>query len=202
MLIAVAASCVWLGWQCDFARRQREAVVKVEELGGFAFYSHEWDDSNDFLSLTATRKPWPTWLEKLVGIDSLDPVVAAWLDGGSEVKDSDLAWILDRLPRLRSLNLHGASITSAGISRIAELPKLRTLDLADTCINDSAMPNIGQLHALRSLDLCHTRVTDHGLLVLHRLRELRSIYVESTGVTEEGMAQLRHALPQVKRRRY
>ena len=54
-------SCVWLGWKIERARKQREAVAWVQELGGELSCDSE--------------SPGPQWLRKRLGRHFFDDVV-------------------------------------------------------------------------------------------------------------------------------
>jgi|GEM_PF-2568811 len=201
LLVATMAICLFCGYQVNRARRQREAVAKIEKSGGLALYGYEWDQDQDRSKSAPLLEPGPAWLRNLLGIDYLDSVVAIEAQE-CEMTDSDFVWLLDRLPNVSYLELRMNPIGDASMPKVGTMRNLTTLRLARTDITDSGLRDIGRNKSLRSLDLCGDRVTDTGLLALSGLTELRSLYIEMTDVTDSGVSELKKVLPRVKKRRY
>jgi hypothetical protein len=72
---------------------------------------------------------------------------------------------LPRMPKLRGLNLYGASFRGEGLENI---PAIEVLDLTDTEIDDSSIPAISALTNLKEFSLHGTRVSDAGVEQLRR----------------------------------
>ena len=109
-------------------------------------------------------------------------VVTVWTgfgDGGPKgFGDQQLSAIIPSLPLVKdfgSLDLHGTSVTDAGVAQLANLKELQTLDVSDT------------------------PVTIAGLLALQRLPKLFVITVSPGQLSESDMARLNAALPKVKK---
>src|SRR5262245_8259132 len=82
MLVLITALCIWLGFQVNAARRQREAVTAILNAGGIVAYDYQvvsrrqrtslapgissWQDYS-FDSGRAT--PGPKWLRQYIGDD-------------------------------------------------------------------------------------------------------------------------------------
>ena len=205
MLIVTSAIGIWLGYHVNLARRQREAVARLETLAegnALWFYAHEWDEDRETRKPTGTQlEPGPSWIRNLLGIDCWDSVVAINAQG-CDLTDSALAWLLDRLPSVSYLELRLNPIGDASMSKVATMRNLKTLRVSRTNISDSGLRDIGRIKSLRTLDLCGDDVTDSGLLALSDLTELRNLFVSSTKVTDEGIRKLKEVLPRVKQRRY
>lgn len=206
LLVATSAIGIWLGLQVNRAIRQREAVGRIEKLTdeemAICYYRYEWDQDRDCPKKPGTQvEPGPAWLRNLLGIDFLDPIVAVDIQG-CDLTDSDLVWLLDRLPSVCYLELRWTPIGNASLSKLAALPNLKTLRVAHTKIDDLGLREIGKIKSLRTLDLCGNNVTDDGLLSLSGLTELRTLYVDSTGITDDGISDLKTSLPHVRKGRY
>ena len=64
MILVILVIGIWLGWQVNRAREQREAVAAVRRYGGEVHYEHEFFDGK----LKSGRTDWaPRWLRQLVG---------------------------------------------------------------------------------------------------------------------------------------
>ena len=106
LLIVLTIFCVWLSWKVERARKQREVVAWVQEMGGSVHYGYELYDNTVFLP--NAKPPGPEWLRNLLGIDYFGDVRCVFLDG-SEVSD---------------------------VSPLAELTNLEVLHLTDTSVSD------------------------------------------------------------------
>lgn len=133
--------------------------------------------------------------------------------GGAQINDAALRH-LQKLPRLRSLNLPG-SITVAALAHLAALdhleslslnqikindddfrhltalPRLRVLRLWSSTVSDEALGHVGKLTSLEELRLERTDVTDAGLSRLRRLIRLKRLCLTGTGITDQGLKHLR-----------
>ena len=205
LLVAMTAIGIWLGLQVNRVIRQREAIAKIAKLtdgNALCLYRYEWDEDRDCRKNPyAPVEPGPAWLRNLLGIDFLDPIVAIDVQG-CELTDSDLVWLLDRLPSISYLELRWTLVGNAGVSKLAALPNLKTLRVAHTKIDDLGLRDIGKIKSLRTLDLCGTGVTDDGLRSLSGLTELRTLYVDSTKITDDGINELKKSLPHIRKGRY
>jgi hypothetical protein len=64
MMLIVLIAAVFLGWQVNKAREQREAAEAVLRYRGWVHYDYEFVNGK----LTPGRSPWaPRWLRKLLG---------------------------------------------------------------------------------------------------------------------------------------
>lgn len=135
-LLLVTAFCLWLGLLADRARRQRDAVGAIRDMGGEVFYEYsrvEYENKKA-LVLNATP-PAPAWLIDLLGEDIFYVAVAVtpkkqqiqipntWLGPAmihndfSDRTDDALDFLL-QLTRLQYVELTGTSITEAGVERL------------------------------------------------------------------------------------
>ncbi|XP_012276970.1 jmjC domain-containing histone demethylation protein 1 [Orussus abietinus] len=124
------------------------------------------------------------------------------------VTKGQLAWLLNRLPQLRTLSLQGCTWTGVCALRTCSCPPLVSLDLSNVAgLNDSSLREIlsppadsrpglvdktSRLKHLKSLSLAGCDITDVALryIALH-LPFLETLNLSSCGrVTDAGVAQL------------
>jgi poly(3-hydroxybutyrate) depolymerase len=85
------------------------------------------------------------------------------------------------------LDLHGTSLTDAGLKEVATLKQLRALHLGNTKVTDAGLKTLAGLEHLEILALNGAQVTDPGLKALAALKQLRSLNLSSTKVTDAGL---------------
>ena len=78
LLLVMVAVCFALGWKVERARKQRNAVNMVLQMGGTVGYEYEGPFINEPHGIVGPRlpKPAPEWLIKRLGIDFFDEVVS------------------------------------------------------------------------------------------------------------------------------
>jgi hypothetical protein len=111
-LIVITAIGIWLGVLTDKAQRQRRAVTRIREMGGWVAY--DWQTTPHLTS----HPPGPTWLRAMVGDDFFQEVtvVTFW-----DTAATDLSPLAD-LPHLKELSIPGPYVTD--ISPLAGLKQL------------------------------------------------------------------------------
>jgi len=205
MLVVLTAFGVWLGVQVNRVKRQKEVVQWVEENGGKATYNWQFDENDRYSD--KTKPPGPAWLQRQIGDEYFQSVVAVTLHQ-TEVHDpSPLA----RLTKLKWLHLSGnpvgdisalASLTHLkriglsntrviDLSPLANLTNLETLYLVGTQVND--ISPLAKLPHLKTLDLAGSQVSD--LSQLANVSSLEALHISNTPVTAEAIAELQKALP-------
>jgi len=176
-LIVVTLVCISVGWQANRARRQGEAVLEVQRLGGVVKFGYQYDDQGSFQS---DREPSaPAWLREALGEELFRDVVVLDLSYGGPRKGEN-------------------RITDERLSLIEGLPDLTTLELGrELGITDEGLIHLRGLKQLKTLYLYNTGVEGPGLRYLRRLTNLESITLHGTPLTDEGLSHLA-ALPQLK----
>ena len=81
---------------------------------------------------------------------------------GMEVTDAGLAY-LERLPRLRMLNLDNTRITDAGLATLSRMGSLEEIDIERTKVTVAGLAHLRALKGLRELTLNIATSTDRGL---------------------------------------
>ncbi len=160
LLLLVTVFALWLGWHARRAHQQRDAVARIQELGGAVAYDYEYSDDQGWIPDAAP--PRPDWLRNIAGLDFFATVVsvALWIPSGDRCSDDDLH-CLRSLPQLRWLMIEGSTlVTDDGLEHVGVLAELANLSLTD-------LPN----------------VSDRGLAHLNNANKLESLIVERCNVT-------------------
>ncbi len=125
----------------------------------------------------------------------LDHLTALDFDSSRGLTDEGLR-CLERLPRLRQLNLAGCGITDRGLEVLQRLPALESIVLSWTPITDAGAAHLAACEQLREVDLTGTPSGDGAIQALAgmgRLCDFRS----GSEVTNSGLPRL-HELPVFK----
>ena len=150
LMTVLGAVFGWLGVRVNRARKQREAVAWVQQLGGTVYYDYEIDD--DGYRLQDAEPPGPEWLRGYVRIDFLDDVRAVDLDGTQVSNVAPLAG----LTSLKELHLCDTQVKD--VTLLAGLTSLELLKLSGTQVSD-VIPLTG-LSNLKGLYLGGTQVSE------------------------------------------
>lgn len=197
LLLVTMIVCLFLGWQVERVRRQREAVRYILQLGGTVGYEYEglFIDEPHGIPSPKLPKPAPVWLINWLGIDFFDEVVSVSLPE-KKVDLSKLATLsslrrldlynarpkdiapLEKLHELEWLNLNGTAIDD--LSPLQDLTQLKYLYVRQTWVSD--ISPLRKMTQLRSLDVSDTSVTD--LSVLETLTELQVLLFFGTAVSD------------------
>ena len=178
-----------LGWFVQHARTQRAAVKAVEKAGGVVKYNWEYKDGR---SIAGGRPVWPLWLVRRLGVDYFGRVVRVDLSRRSGAKASDdvLAPIA-QLDGLEDLDLHGPSITDAGLVHLERLTRLNALTLFTQQVTDAGLAHLKGLTGLERLVLSNTKITDAGLANLEAMSRLQTLQILQTPITDAGLVHLK-----------
>jgi serine/threonine protein kinase/Leucine-rich repeat (LRR) protein len=101
--------------------------------------------------------------------------------------DGDLA-SLERLTKLKTVELNGTGITDAGLEHLKDLHSLHRLRLDRTAVTGSGLHYLRGLKNLEHLYLTQSRLNDSNLEELTGLSRLHSLYIGQTAVTDRGLA--------------
>ncbi len=167
LVLVVAIPCSWMSVEMRGARKQKDAVEALEQVGWTARYDYEVRIQSNPSSGAGPLGP--ALLVDLLGEDFFVTVV----DVGSffvPVTDADLEH-LKGLPQLQTLAVWGKNGTDAGLEHLDGLTRLRKLYLG--------CPN----------------VTNAGLEHLKGMKELQYLFLDGTEVTNEGVKRLQQSLP-------
>ncbi len=192
LFVVITLWALWLGWICDRAHRQREAVAAVLAAGGGV----EYDDADPNDPFTGVERDWTAWqwpgkaaLRRWLGRDYVDNLVVVGLR--AEHVDEALLMRLMRVPTLRHLDIHGLGAGSRTWAHLGNFRSVEKLRLADTGIADGDLTRLSSISSLRELYLGRTQITDAGLSCLGRLESLRGLDLNGTQITDAGLSCLR-----------
>jgi hypothetical protein len=141
-VLLVSLGMSWLAVRMAKARRQKEAVEAIRELGGIVLYDYN-SDATVVISLTRrlavlpVEPPGPAWAREILGVDFF-----------SNVADVDM-W--------------GAQIGDVHLKHFRELSTLSIVDLSETQVTDAGLVHLEGLSNLTHLNLTRTRVTPEGV---------------------------------------
>jgi hypothetical protein len=189
LLVAVSVPLGWFAWELNKARRQREAVVRILELGGRVFYDYQ-DEYGRRLNAEPGS---PEWLRKLLGDDFFCEVVT--VDCVLRKFGDNDARRLQELTNLKRLLLGHTQITDKGLAHLQGMTKLEELGLGHTKITDDGLAHLTRMANLERLWLIGTHITDEGLAHLRGMIKLDWVLLDDTIVTDEGISQLQQVLP-------
>jgi hypothetical protein len=223
LMVLVLMCGLGLGWAVRRAAGQRHAVEAIRNAGGLVWYDWQWKNSNP---IPRGQPRDPGLLARQIGVDYISNVVAVQLP--DQTPDSLLKHVrnftaleeleidrefhadqrfalsdaglmhLERLSRLRALDLSNTEVSDDGLKHLAGMQGLRVLDLSDTDVSDRGLVHLSRLTALRDLNLSHTCVTNSGLAHLKALTKLRTLNLTRTAANDFGALELRRAIPNLK----
>lgn len=197
-VLLASIAMAWLVVRRDQARRQQQAVAAIEAAGGWVRYDYQRDGQ--------PGPAGPEWLQRHLGLDFLNHVVAASLPAdydqaarlahvqeleliGGDFTREDLNW-LSELPRLRELHLRGRTINCAGFQQIAGARRLEVFDPGSVNLNGVDLRLLERLPRLRELALAHCDVNDELLAGLATLKQLQSLKLADGDITDAGAGHL------------
>jgi hypothetical protein len=183
LLMLVTVFGVWLGVKVNQARRQKQAVEALLNLGATVRYAHQRNDAHPSIFETDKDLNVPNGLRALAGDDFFQSVVS--LRFSRPVTDEDLAH-LAAFPHLEQLDfyLNGRNVTDAGL---ANLPRPDRLT--------SVYADLSGLRKLGTIYLSRTRITGAGLKHLVDLPGLADIHLAGCEIDLPSLLALRSMNP-------
>ena len=117
LVVSIVMSGIsWLTTTMRRARRQREAAVAVEWLGGTVVYDFQLDESGK--EIQGAEPPDPIGLRRYLGDDFFVNVVRVNLNS-TKVTDAELEQ-LKGLTQLKVLELGGTKVTDEGVKKLQQ----------------------------------------------------------------------------------
>jgi hypothetical protein len=198
MMLLILVLSMWLGWQVNRAREQREAVAAVRRYGGWVHYDFEF--VND--KLTSGRSPWaPRWLRTMLGDEFFQEVRQVSLvyddstgkryDNANVVACDDVLARVSRLPGLRSLLLKESQATDEGMRHIGRMRGLEDLLIWDArSVTDGGVAHLAGLKNLKNIHISHSNLTDASLALLSGLPAIETLSLQQNHFSDEGLTRL------------
>lgn len=199
MLTVVALLGVTLslcGAKLQEKRHEREAVMAIEQLGGFVAYDWHLRNLHATSAQYETGPPGAPWLRALFGDDILAHVALVQCGARQPITDSDLRF-LDGLPTLVEFRLVNANVTRSGLKRISSI-RIERLFLKRVSVRDGGWAELACATALHQVHICKCRFTDADLSHLTRLANLDELWLLDTDVTDAGVRALKSNLPKCR----
>ena len=137
----------------------------------------------------ATIPGTPAILAPIADAETFQDIYHLSLHNRRDVTDSDLA-LLEFLPELRRLSLHGARITEDGAVHLRKLERLNALSLKSTGVTDKTVESLAGLTDLRLLQLSNCPKAGSSLAKLHRLTRLEVFEARYAQATDEHLGWL------------
>lgn len=220
MLIAMTVVCLFLGYQVQRARVQRNAVAGLSINTMDIMY--DWECAARARSLVTSGRygvpPGPDWLRNLIGGEYFQEVQEVRFQVDQDT-DPAVFGHLANLPQLQELAIYGpyeAPLQLEGLDRgfLANLRHLESLALNQLKINDTCMQQIGERTSLRSLyldgsvmtaegirhlvglsqletlDLSETQTDDEALIAIGQMHGLKDLRLDLTDISDAGIAHL------------
>ena len=166
LVVLVSAALGWLGMKVRQARIRREAVSKLQEVGGTVYYDYDRDID--------PRPSGLKWAWDLLGHDFFLDVDSVNLQD-CPVTDVGLVR-LQPLTHLRWLSLTNTHVTDAGLEHLKGLRQLKRLELGSTGITDAGLEHLRVLSQLYELHLNGTQITDEGVAELQKALPNLTVY--------------------------
>jgi len=129
LTVVVAILCSWYAVKKQHAKRQKEAVWTIQQLGGKVICDYEVGRNSPVQKLLPERTASCIvgWCRNLVGADFLWDVLAVTFTF-ARIGDADLAY-LKELRKLQYLGLSYTRVTDAGLVHLKELTNIFWLPL-------------------------------------------------------------------------
>jgi hypothetical protein len=129
------------------ARKQKEAVEAIREVGGVVGYGYRRNGSGKWIQNAETQGP--EWLHELLGDDFFANPNSVYFVSYPPVTDAGLEH-LRGLAQLQNVYLNSILVTDAGLEHLKGLAQLQELYLTGSHVTDD-----GVMKLQKSLPKCH-----------------------------------------------
>jgi hypothetical protein len=144
----------------------------------------------------------PTWLRSIVGDEGstvFGRIVGLNLnertDGHKEAKptalkdrvNDDTLKLLAGQDKLRTLELSGTVVTSAGLVHLKDLKSLEVLNICLTACSDAGFEHLAGLTKMKRMVVCASKITGSGFAHLGGMTQLESINLHSAPASDAGL---------------
>ncbi len=178
-LIVLTLLAMGLGYVSFRAREQREAVARINELGGHIQYDYQRGSNPK-----PSPPGWP-WLRRLVGDEYFQDVAFVNL-GNTKVSDADLR-LISKLRRTKILTLDGTNISDEGLASIRGMSELQSLGLMKTKVTTEGIRRMRPPRTGSTVRLAETSIGDDAL---PNLSSCGFLILDGTAITSQGVQKL------------
>jgi hypothetical protein len=198
MMLVIVLLGIWLGWQVNRAREQRQAVAAVQNYGGWVHYDYDFVNGK----LTSGRSPWaPHWLRGLLGDEFFQEVRQVSLvyddstgkrfDNKNVLPCDDLLARISRLPGPKMLLLMETQATDEGLRHVGKMSGLEELFIWNaSSVTDAGVAHLARLKNLKNVHINHSNLTDASLVLLSSLPSIETLSLQENHFTDEGLVRL------------
>lgn len=199
LAIFIALVCIWLAMTVNLACRQAKSVARIEAMRGHVLYDYEVevvrnqvlaDGSTTDLDLVRRTDPqssWPQWLIRAAGRDLFHNVEMA--DVWSDQPEVDTRAIVNSLPALKELDLHGYAATPGAVEAASRLPRLEMLFINGqaTRLGEDSLVGLAGSRKLRGLAIKHVSLSERDLESLRQLSNLEYFSCEGCRLNSQPL---------------
>jgi hypothetical protein len=192
LFVAVALLALFIGHWAERARRQREALEAIADLGARVKFDWQALESDAFFvsELSTSGDGGPHWLQQWIGREYFETPVGIYLElTWRDIARDELRW-LKALSQLQTLNLDSEHVTNSALEPVGQLKSLKVLCLDGANVDQDGLQHITTLTQLEYLRLGGDKVTDPCLVHVGRLTHLRTLHMFCPNVTDAGLAHL------------
>jgi hypothetical protein len=216
LFVLVTAFCVWLGWEVNSARLQKEAVEAIVKAGGMIGYDFQIRPAAVPANLLGKSQPFsasdlgffakygvdqnaipsaPAWLRDHIGSDFFRNVASVSFPRASTVEPMTDIEHLAKLPTLRQFYLVGGYPNKVGypnqsvdFTALADLKYLEGLTIWNFRVDGPVLAKFHSLPRLTHVSLCNTGFDDAAMEQVGRMSNLECLWLHHTHVTDAGIA--------------
>ena len=145
----------WFAVVVQNVRRQREAVVEIEQVGGYVVHDCFGNVVHAIVNRTKGEKTGLAHIGTLSQLELLDLT-------GFRMTDANLA-DLRQMTHLKWLWLDCTNTSDAGLEHLKGLIRLQSLGLRGNQITDAGLEHLKRSRELRYVNLAGTKVTEQGV---------------------------------------
>jgi Leucine Rich repeat len=187
LFLLVTGICLIVGWEVVPILEQKRAINSLKGVVPYE-YDYQFSQQKDVKG----ELPEPSWLAKLLGVDSVHDVVKVDIFGNRFNTPEDFHRAvsgLRHLKRLRELSISKSpTLQGQDLESIANLRELERLSLCEDRLEDGALQNLCKLERLQTLALMWNRFSGEGLASLGNLHRLEAIDLYDNQVTDAGLS--------------
>jgi hypothetical protein len=210
-LLATTVLCIWLGWQLQAAKRQKQAVERIRAAGGWVAYDYAWKDGD---WIQGGKSPVPQWLTSIAGEDAFHSVVAVDLaalfhsayDGNRpymgpdpDAAISDELWqSIEQLRSTQWLSLNARNFSDNELRHVRGLSRLTELKMEAAPIDGAGLEHLVSLPNLEHLNLSRIHLKDEHAHWLAQMKQVRVLGLSESTISPAVAADLQQKMPWCK----
>ncbi len=186
-ILILGSALGWLGALFKRTHDQREAVRRIESLGGLVSYDYiaDWLKTNSDGRNVRPSPPGNRLIRAIVGDDVYAHVAVVYF--AKPISEADLM-VVEELLDVTHVGIGDGAISSKGLVHLAALGSLRSLGLDGTTVTAADLCNSAIGARLEQLNIGGTTVVNATLTELAKLKNLETLQLVSAGITDDGLS--------------